>query len=229
MGPALFAYRPWVDEAGTPAPSGMQLEETVLLLYESSINTEAIERCVDNYQHPDEWQGGAWITTGTGKSVVLFARTKGTGAKYWYGWVNPAGPEYPCVEQELVGEFTLCRQADGTSCPPEDLTECAGHNDYRGWWSARFDAQFILYDPANLAAVAAGEMSSWEPQPYAVLDVDEFLFFSPPIWDQEVLGTGVQRRNRIGAVAYDREGGHLYVLELFADEAKPLVHVWRVQ
>lgn len=229
MGPALFAYRPWIDDAGTPAPSGTHLEETVLLLYESSENSSNIERCLDGYQHPDEWEGGAWMTTSAGKSAVLFAGTKGTGAKYWYGWVNPAGPEYPCVEEEMLGQFTLCRLADGTPCPPEDLTECAGHNDYRGWWSARFDAQFILYDPADLAQVAAGEMESWEPQPYASLDIDEHLFLNPAGVEQDMLGTGVQRTYRIGAVAYDRDNDLLYVLELFADEAKPVVHVWRVE
>ena len=229
MGPALFAYRPWIDTGGTPAPPGAHLEETVLLLYESSQNTPDIERCLAGYQHPDEWEGGAWITTAAGKTAVLFAGTKSTGAKYWYGFVNPAGPEYPCVEEEMVGEFTLCRLADGTPCPPEDLTECAGHNDYRGWWSARFDAQIILYDPADLAQVAAGEISSWEPQPYASLDIDDHLFLNPAGVEPDLLGTGVQRRYRIGDVAYDRANGLLYVLELFADEASPVVHVWRVR
>lgn len=179
MGPALLAYRPWVDDAGTPAAPGTHLEETVLLLYESSENTSNIERSLDSYQHPDEWEGGAWITTGSGKSAVLFAGTKGTGAKYWYGYVNPAGPEYPCVDEALVGEFAVCRLADGSSCPPESLTECEGHNDYRGWWSNRFDVQFIFYDPADLARVAGGEMASWDPQPYASLDIDEYLFLNP--------------------------------------------------
>jgi hypothetical protein len=229
MGPALFAYRPWIDATGTPAPSGTHLPETTLLLYESSEYSPDIERCLDGYQHPDEWEGGAWITTNTGKTAVLFAGTKGTGAKYWYGFVNPAGPEYPCVEEELVGQFTLCRLADGSPCPAGDLTECAGHNDYRGWWSSRFDAQLILYDPADLARVAAGEIESWEPQPYAYLDIDERLFLNPADVEPEMLGTGVQRRARIGAVAYDRDDGLLYVLELFADEAKPVVHVWEVQ
>jgi hypothetical protein len=227
MGPALFAYRPWVDDAGTPASSGTHLEETVLLLYESSLNTENIERCLDGYQHPDEWEGGAWLTTSTGKSAVLFAGTKGTGAKYWYGFVNPAGPEYPCVEEELVEQFTMCRLADGTSCPGEDFTECEGHTSHRGWWSTRFDAQFILYDPTDLAQVAAGEIESWAPQPYASLDIDEYLFLPPG--DPEMLGTGVQRISRIGAIAYDRNNNLLYVLELFADEAKPVVHVWRLE
>jgi len=229
MGPALFAYRPWVDAAGTPASSGTHLEETVLLRYESSENTPDIERCLDGYQHPDEWEGGAWITTDTGKAAVLFAGTKGTGTKYWYGYVNPAGPEYPCVDGEFVGQFAVCRLADGTPCPPEDLTECADHNDYRGWWSTRFDAQFILYDPADLAQVAAGAMASWEPQPYVSLDIDEVLFLNPAEIEQDMLGTGVQRINRIGAVAYDRDNNLLYVLELFADEARPVIHVWEVR
>ena len=229
MGPALFAYRPWIDISGTPAPSGTHLEETMLLLYESSENTENIERCLDGYQHPDEWEGGAWITTGSGKSAVLFAGTKGTGAKYWYGFTNPDGPEYPCVYQEDVEEYTVCRLADGTPCPAEDLTECEGHPDNRGWWSASFDAQFILYDPADLAQVAAGETDSWLPQPYDSLDLDEYLFLNPAGIEEDTLGTGVQRKYRIGAVAYDRDNDLLYVLELFADEAKPVVHVWKVQ
>ena len=227
MGPALFAYRPWLSDGSAP-PSGTRLEETVLLLYASSETTENIERCLNGYQHPDEWEGGAWITTDTGKTAVLFAGTKSTGDKYWYGWVNPAGSQLPCVEVELVGTFVLCRMADGSACPPEDLLGCEGHNDYRGWWSTRFDAQFILYDPADLARVAAGEISSWEAQPYASINVDEHLFFNPPQWERDNLGTGVQRKYRLGSVAYDRANGLLYVLELFGDGAKPVVHVWRV-
>mgnify|MGYP001815148580 CR=1 FL=1 len=43
------------------------------------------------------------------------------------------------------------------------------------------------------------------------------------------LGWGVQRRYRIGAVAYDRTNAFLYVLELYGEGAKPVVHVWRVE
>jgi hypothetical protein len=227
MGPTLFAYRPWSEDGAPPSP-GTHLAETTLLLYENAYNTEHIERAMNGYQHPDEWEGGAWLTTTSGKSAVLFAGTKATGAKYWYGWVNPAGPELPCVEADLVDEFTLCRMADGTSCPPEDLRGCQGHNDYRGWWSARFDAQIILYDPAQLAQVAAGTLEPWEPQPYATLDIDEHLYLDPPEWELDTLGRGDQRRMRIGDVAYDRANDLLYVLELYADGAKPVVHVWRV-
>jgi hypothetical protein len=229
MGPALFAYRPWVDDNGTPAAPGTHLSESVLLLYENTENTNLIEKCLTGYQHPDEWEGGAWLTTSSGKSSVLFAGTKSNGTKYWYGFVNPAGPDLPCVEEEMIPNFTVCRLADGTPCPPEDLIECAGHNDYRGWWSTRWDAQFLLYDPADLARVAVGEISSWEPQPYATIDIDEHLFLNPAGIEPDLLGIGVQRRYRIGDVAYDRANGLLYVLEVFADEAKPVVHVWRVR
>jgi hypothetical protein len=232
MGPTIFAYRPWLS-GGAPPASGTHLAETVLLLYENSYATENITRNMDGYQHADEWEGGAWITTASGKSAVLFAGTKANGTKYWYGYRNPLGPEYPCVDDE-VSDFVTCRMADGASCPPGDFAGCCNEVEetcisMRGWWSTRFDAQLILYDPQDLARVAAGTMESWQPQPYTTIDIDTFLFGNPSAIELPMLGTGVQRRYRIGDVAYDRQHGLLYVLELFADEAKPVVHVWEVR
>jgi hypothetical protein len=228
MGPALFAYRPWLED-GSPSPAETHLPATTLLLYESSLNNERIERSLNGYQHPDEWSGGAWLTTPDGHTGLIFAGTKATGTKYWYGYTNPAGAEMPCVDDDFVGQFTVCRLADGSPCPETDLVECSGHDDYRGWWSSHFDAQFIFYNPDDLARVARGEMETWQPQPYTMLDIDEHLYFNPPEWEQPMLGRGDQRRYRIGDVAYDRENGLLYVLELFADGARPVVHVWRVE
>ncbi|MDP6709381.1 MAG: hypothetical protein QF893_23835, partial [Alphaproteobacteria bacterium] len=145
MGPTLFAYRPWTEPEGTPAAPGTRLKEIALLHYESSRNTERIERALTGYQHADEWEGGAWITTRSGKTAVLFAGTKSTGAKYWYGFVNPAGPGRPCVAGDFVGQFPVCRLANGKPCPRADLKECKGHNGFRGWWSSRFEAQFTRY------------------------------------------------------------------------------------
>jgi hypothetical protein len=232
MGPALFAYRPWLEGGAAPA-SGTHLADTVLLLYENSDSTEEIIRCLNGYQHPDEWEGGAWLTTAAGKSAVIFAGTKSNGAKYWYGYRNPAGPDQPCVDAE-VRDFPTCRTADGGICPAEDFQGCCdaaagGCISERGWWSTRFDAELIFYDPEDLARVAEGTMASWEPQPYAMLDIDEYLYFNPSGTDLEMVGEGDQRRYRIGDVSYDRADGLLYVLEQFADGAKPVVHVWRVQ
>lgn len=106
--------------------------------------------------------------------------------------------------------------------------ECAGHTDYRGWWSTRFDAQFILYAPEDLARVASGSMESWAPQPYASLDIDEVLFANPSGVEADMLGSEDQRHTRIGEAAFDRASGLLYVLELSADGPQPVVHVWGI-
>ncbi|MEI7990235.1 MAG: hypothetical protein WCI88_14460 [Chloroflexota bacterium] len=229
MGPSLYAYRSWVEGSGSPLLNGTHLQETVLLKYGSSSDTPNIQQNLSGYQHPDEWEGGAWITTSTGKTAVLFGGTKGTGSKYWYGFINPRGASYPCVAADFVGQFAVCRLADGTPCSGSDLVECVGHNDVRGWWASRFDAQFILYDPNDLARVASGQMAAWEPQPYTTFDLDEHLFLNPDGVEPEMLGTGVQRRFRIGDMAYDRANDILYSLELYAEGSKPVVHVWKVR
>lgn len=231
MGPTIFAYRPW-NADGSPPPPGTRLEEVTLLLYENAYNTEDIVRAMHGYQHPDAWEGGAWLTTPEGRQAVLFAGTKSSGGKYWYGYVNAAGPQYACVDAHVT-DFPTCRMADGSLCPPEDFRGCCDEEagtcaSNRGWWSTRFDAQFILFDPNDLARVASGQMEAWEPQPYAVLDIDEYLYLDPPEWDRVDIGWGDQRRYRIGDVAYDRVNSLLYVLELYGDGGKPLVHVWRV-
>ena len=84
----------------------------------------------------------------------MFEGTKGTGKKYWYGWINPAGPEEPCVETGLAGQFTLCRLANGQPCPESDLQGCEGHSDFRGWWSSLLLLAPLLVFHGNVALVA---------------------------------------------------------------------------
>ena len=72
-------------------------------------------------------------------------------------------------------------------------------------------------------------MKPWKPQPYAALDVDKHLYLtSDPDVDQ-LAGWGVQRKHRLGAVAFDRAHGLLYVIEPYADAAAPVVHVWKLR
>lgn len=230
MGPSLFAYRPWTDKQGTPAAESARLKAVTLLLYPNSRETESTAVSMKGFQMPDDWGGGAWITTRSGKTAVLFAGTKGVGKKYWYGFVNPAGPDRPCVYQEVVGQYPACRNAaDGSLCPPNELQECAGHDYVRGWWASAYQAQFIFYDPADFAAVAAGKMKPSQPQPYGAKVIDDSLRLEVDPSVADWMGSGVQRRQRIGAVAYDRASQLLYVQELFGDGAKPLIHVWRIE
>ncbi len=88
----------------------------------------------------------------------------------------------------------------------------------RGWWSSTFVGQILFYDPADLAAVAGEEMETWEPQPYATLEIDKYLYHVE----------STQQKYHLGAASFDRTRGLLYVFELLADGDKPLVHVWRV-
>lgn len=227
LGPSLYAYRPW-DDAGQPAPAGDTLDVRVLLQYGTSYATESFDQGVAGYQHADEWEGAAWVVGADARTALLFAGTKSNGEKHWYGYQNPAGPDIPCVEVEMLGEFTLCRMADGSACPPEDFSGCEDITSLRGWWSSHYDATILFYDPADLARVAAGQMQPWEPQPYAALDIDEHLFLNPDGIEPEMLGRGDQQRYRIGEMAYDRANGRLYVMEWFAEGAKPVIHIWQI-
>ncbi len=223
MGPNIYAYGPWLD--GNPPASGAILTAHTLLAYSFSGG----EHRLDNYHDSDEWEGGAWATAGE-KSAIVFVGTKGGGDYWWYGYSSPANDGVPCVHIPPPGEdIVRCYNADdGSDCAPELLT-CEGYEvDSKGWWSSRFDAQILFYDPADITAVANGALEPHEPQPYAALDIDEHLFLDWPAETDIDCGVGDQRKCRLGETAYDRERGLLYVLERFADGAKPVVHVWRV-
>jgi hypothetical protein len=173
---------------GNPPAPGATLPAVPLLLYGNVYEEGA--PAMDGYAHSDHWSGGAWLTAGD-QSAVVFVGTKGQG-ETWYGC--PDGTVWP----------------DEPPYPPD----C----EDRGWWSERFAAQIIFYDPADLAAVAQGAMEPWEPQPYAVMGIDEVLFNV----------RSEQQKEHVGAVAFDRERGLLYVMEPLADEDRSIVHVWKV-
>jgi hypothetical protein len=107
--------------------------------------------------------------------------------------------------------------SDGTVWPEEPPypPDCAE----RGWWSTSFVGQMLFYDPLELGAVARGELQPSEPQPYATMEIDESLFHVE----------SSQQKEHVGAAAFDRERGLLYVFELFGDGDKPLVHAWRIE
>jgi hypothetical protein len=190
-GPSLIAYAP-PSNAGPPAP-GTRLKCLPLLRYTSVCEND--EATLDDYHHSDQWTGGAWLTKGD-RSAVVFVGTRGIG-KCWYGFADgtvwPDEPPFPEI-------------------PPPP-------NDQRGFWSTRFQTQVIFYDPIDLAAVAQGRKESHEPQPYASLAIDDYLF-SP---------RSPERIQQVRAAAFDRQRSRLFVMEFLADGEKSLVHVWRIR
>ncbi|MBS3734924.1 MAG: hypothetical protein KGY99_08350 [Phycisphaerae bacterium] len=189
QGPTLLAIAPW--KHGNPPERGASLEALTLLRYSSVTDDE--QHTLKDYHHSDDWAGAAWLTA-SDRSAVVFVGTKGKG-DCWYGFAN--GVVWP---------------EEG---PWPEVPEYP--NDQRGWWSSRFVAEMLFYDPADLAAVAAGEMEPWEPQPYATLDVSDRLFAEH----------GQRQMRHVGAVACDPARGVLYVIELRGDGDKSLIHAWR--
>ncbi len=189
QGPSLFAIAPW--QQGNPPPDGAVLETVALLRYDSTSTDDEPWTTMNGYHHSDEWSGGAWLTSSNGGAVV-FVGTRGTG-ECWYGL--PDGTEWP----------------DEPPYPDDPTGE-------RGWWSTGFEAQMPFYDPADLAAVARGEMTPDQPQPYATMDLTDAL----------LRGAGAQEKHQVGACAFGRDNGVLYVIEPRADGDRSVIHAWRV-
>lgn len=207
LGPPLFAYAPWQD-GNPPAPGTTLTHLTPLLLYGQQLpgETDIVSdesMSMNGYGDSDHWMGGAWLTA-DGNSAVIFVGTKALG-KSWYGFANGVVWEYDCAEQT----------------PPTCPEVPDWPNDNRGYWAEKYQAQIIFYNPADLIAVARGELASWEPQPYATLVLDDFLF-DPELHPEDY------KRDLVGAAAFDREHSLLFIMERLADEYKSVVHVWRV-
>ncbi|MEJ2412068.1 MAG: hypothetical protein P8Y34_03600 [Anaerolineales bacterium] len=207
-GPGLFAYSPPTLES--PLPSGGTLDSIYpLLLYgEQAPGSPDLlstpDQAVNDYHEADHWWGGAWLTAGP-RTAVIFVGTKALG-KEWYGFANGVVWEHDCAEHTPP------------TCP--EVPEWP--DDNRGFWSEAYQAQIIFYDPKELVEVARGEIKSWVPQPYAVLVLDEFLL--DPNLDQTIY-----KRDLVGAAAFDRANGLLYVIERLADEYKSVIHVWQIK
>ena len=208
LGPALYAYAPWLD--GNPPAEGQKLQHIMpLILYGQQVE-QLPELAVTGvrrmrvYAEADHWWGGAWLTASQGSSVI-FTGTKALG-RSWYGFANGVIWDYACTEDPDI------------LCP--DIPEYPYDN--RGFWAEGYMPAVLFYDSQDLAKVAQGEMAPDEPQPYALMDLTAY-WFAPEINIENY------KRDLVGAAAFDRTNGLLYIVERLGDDYKSLIHVFQVE
>ena len=207
LGPALFAYTPLAD-GEILAPGSTLTDIQPLLLYgiqvegAPDLQTDDTMR-MDGYGEADHWWGGAWLTS-PGGNAVIFTGTKAVGNS-WYGFANGVVWAYDCAENPDI------------DCP--EVPDFPYDN--RGYWAEDFIPAILFFDPENLSKVVRGELATYEPQPYALLDLSDYWF------DPET-DPGNYKRDLAGAAAFDEENGLLYIIERLADEYKSVVHVFQI-
>jgi len=206
-GPALFAYAPWEEEPYPPHGSPLT-SITPLLLYGTQaegvpeILTDDTMR-MNGYAESDHWWGGAWLTSGSG-SAVIFTGTKALGQN-WYGFSNGVVWDYACADDPNI------------DCP--DVPEFP--HDNRGFWAEAYMPAILFFNPADLAQVALGQAEPYEPQPYALMDLTAY-------WLDPETDVAIYKRDLVGAAAFDRENGLLYIVERLGDDEKPIIHVFKI-
>ena len=175
---------------GNPPSAGTHLSTTTLLEYDTSIENDA-------------------LYNNSANSMDNYHHTDEWSGASWLTKGNKAAVIFAGTKG--VGDSYWYGDTDGA------CTECAGD---RGWWSPQLKGRIIFYDPSDLAKVAAGTMEPYEPQPYAYLNIDQYLYHI----------TGNQQKYHLGAITYDRNNGILYVFEFRGDtdNDRPLVHVFKV-
>ncbi|MBN2879096.1 MAG: hypothetical protein JXN65_05630 [Clostridia bacterium] len=192
MGPSLFAIS---TEDIMGADNDQRIEALPIIKYDDSFGGDDGNK-MNNYSHADSWAGGAFISCAAG-SAIVFVGTHGYGDT-WYGFAN--GVVYP------------------TSGDEDDVYPDVPDYPYdqRGWWNNDFRACIAFYDVNDAQKAIRGQIEPYEMQPYAFLDISEYML-------AEKTDTDMQH---LGASAYDYENNRLYVIELFADEGRPIVHVF---
>jgi hypothetical protein len=84
----------------------------------------------------------------------------------------------------------------------------------------------IFYDPKDLAAVAKGKKTSWEPKPYAVIDLSPF-FIDPKYSKQDLIN---YKRDFVRAICFDEQHGILYIMEPLAEEDdRSIIHMFKIK
>jgi hypothetical protein len=194
LGPTLFAFSRVVT---TPPSPDQVLDFTTLLKYGSVEGTDNVHfpNAVDGYNHADDWREAMWLAA-NGQDAVAIIGNKALGHN-WYGYHG----------ERMRHDWVIA------DVPYPDFWET--DPDGKGWRSQNRQPMIVLYDPQDLAAVANGSMSSYQPQPYAALRIPKETFYGD---DHEIF-----------SAAFDPENQILYATEFLREwDGRLIVHAWEV-
>jgi hypothetical protein len=91
-------------------------------------------------------------------------------------------------------------------------------NEERGYHCGPYRRQILLYDIQALGYAALGQIDPWSIRPYAVWEPEELFLSSPCCYN-------------MGGMAFDLDGGRLFITERGLGEGEmnaAVVHVWQV-
>jgi hypothetical protein len=173
LGPTIYAF----SDFGESVPvAESELDITTLLEYGTVLGTNNYNypNSMNGYKHSDDWREALWIN-GYGQQSIAIVGHKALGDN-WYGYHG----------HNLHHEWVMA------DIPyPEMYTT---DPDGKGWRGHTMEPMIIFYDPADLAQVAAGNMESYEPQPYAAYRIDKDIFFGE---NHEIFSAAVDTMNHL--------------------------------
>lgn len=185
-GPSLFAIAPW--EKGQLPKNKQFVSTTKLLKYGS---TGQISRWAYNWTPQSSYDDAVWIHSKK-KQAVVFIGSRVVG-DYWYG------------------------TNDGSSTKTTDWDlPLTRKGKRRGWQATGSKRILYFYNPKDLERVVNKLIPSWQPQPYAALDLFEFSK------NKFTLGSNL---------AFDAKNGYMFILKRNGEDnsQRAIISVWKVE
>jgi len=197
-GTNFYASAPWT--AGAPPAPNTQLPFATLMQF-GDFSTPA--KWSKEHSPANAYQGAAWLTIGGKTAVAISGIIDYDPARGYYGYSN----------------WMSASQCDPD---PSSVPGCLDTGG-RGWRAADPHAAMLLYDPADLVAVANGTKDAASVQWYAKFDMTPRMLRT---YYPTELTTSADAEDIL--MTFDRTRGILYVSESFVDGAKPIIHVFKV-
>ena len=221
-GACIYAVKPW--DTDTPPEAGTSVDSIELLCpgmdYSKRRNYD--KSSWEYFSYLDLQTSTVWVEVGkrgavmfTGSVGTLTARDTGdcdaeTENCEYYKNTNPGDSEMMDPEPPEVCPYI---------CDPSPDACQKGH-DFR---AEAYYRVLWLYDINDLQAVAQGTKQSYEPQPYTIFNLENYL------WAE-----GRCVLDNIGGIAYDSINQRVFILELKIDntistfDLMPIIHIFKL-